>query len=58
MYSNVRMAFNIPQEELLREISNILYGEHQAVYPRELQGETVSLWDPVYTLTEICRAKG
>jgi hypothetical protein len=31
------MAFNTPQEELLRESSNILYGEHQAVYPRELQ---------------------
>jgi predicted nucleic acid-binding Zn finger protein len=40
MYSNVIMAFNTPQEELLRESSNILYGEqHQAVYPRELQGE-------------------
>jgi hypothetical protein len=38
MYSNVRMAFNTPQEELLREIINILYGEHQAMYPRELQG--------------------
>jgi hypothetical protein len=38
MYSNVRMAFNTPQEELLRESSNILYGEHQAMYPRELQG--------------------
>jgi hypothetical protein len=39
MYSNVIMAFNTPQEELLRESSNILYGEHQAMYPRELQGE-------------------
>jgi hypothetical protein len=57
MYSNVLMAFNIPQEELLWESSNILYGEHQAVYPRELQAETVSLWDPFYTNTEICRAK-
>jgi hypothetical protein len=33
MYSNVIIAFNTPQEELLWEISNILYGEHQAVYP-------------------------
>jgi hypothetical protein len=39
MYSNVFMAFNTPQEELLRESSNILYGEHQAMYPRELQAE-------------------
>jgi hypothetical protein len=39
MYSNVRMAFNTPQEELLRESSNILYGEHQAMYPRDLQAE-------------------
>jgi hypothetical protein len=39
MYSNVRMAFNTPQEKFLRESSNILYGEHQAVYPRELQAE-------------------
>jgi hypothetical protein len=39
MYSTVRMAFNTPQEELLRERSNILYGEHQAMYPRELQAE-------------------
>jgi hypothetical protein len=38
MYSNVIMAFNTPQEELLRESINILYGEHQAMYPRELQG--------------------
>jgi hypothetical protein len=38
MYSNVLMAFNTPQEELLWEISNILYGEHQVVYLRELQG--------------------
>jgi hypothetical protein len=38
MYSNVLMAFNTPQEELLRERSNILYGEHQTMYPRELQG--------------------
>jgi hypothetical protein len=37
MYSNVCMAFNTPQEELLRESSNILYGEHQTMYPRELQ---------------------
>jgi hypothetical protein len=33
------MFFNTPQEELIRESSNILYGEHQAMYPRELQGE-------------------
>jgi hypothetical protein len=43
MYFNVITAFNTPQdkpqEELLRESSNILYGEHQAMYPRELQGE-------------------
>jgi hypothetical protein len=39
MYSNVFMAFNTPQEELLPESSNILYGEHQAMYPRELQVE-------------------
>jgi hypothetical protein len=38
MYSNVIIACNKPQEELLRESSNILYGEHQAMYPRELQG--------------------
>jgi hypothetical protein len=37
MYSNVLMVFNTPQEELLLESSNILYGEHQAMYPRELQ---------------------
>jgi hypothetical protein len=58
MYSNVCMAFNTPQEELLRESSNILYGDRQAMYARELQAETVSLWDPFYTLTETCRAKG
>jgi hypothetical protein len=56
MYSNVIMAFNTPQKELLQESSNILYGEHHAMYPRELQAETVSLWDPFYTHTEICRA--
>jgi hypothetical protein len=39
MYSNVLMAFNKPQEELLLESSNILYGEHQAMYSRELQAE-------------------
>jgi hypothetical protein len=39
MYSNVCMAFNIPHEELLWENSNILYGEHQSMYPRELQSE-------------------
>jgi hypothetical protein len=39
MYSNVIMAFNTPQEELLRESSKILYGEHQAMYPIELQAE-------------------
>jgi hypothetical protein len=38
MYSNVIMAFNTPHEDLLRETSNILYGEHYAMYPRELQG--------------------
>jgi hypothetical protein len=36
MYSNVRMAYNTPQEELLRKSSNILYGEHHAMYTREL----------------------
>jgi hypothetical protein len=30
----VFMAFNTPQEELLRESSNILYGGHQVMYPR------------------------
>jgi hypothetical protein len=39
MYSNVFMAFNTPQEELIWESSNILYGEHQSMYPRELQAE-------------------
>jgi alpha-ketoglutarate-dependent taurine dioxygenase len=39
MYSNVLMAFNTLQEELLRESSNILYEEHQVMYPRELQGD-------------------
>jgi hypothetical protein len=39
MYSSVIMAFITPKEELLRESSNILYGDHQAMYPRELQGE-------------------
>jgi hypothetical protein len=39
MYSNVIMAFNTPQKELLRESSNIFYGEHHAMYPRELQVE-------------------
>jgi hypothetical protein len=39
MYSNVIMAFNTPQEELLWGSSSILYGEHQAMYPRELQAE-------------------
>jgi hypothetical protein len=39
MYSNVIMAFNTPHEELLWESSNILYGEHQTMYPRELQAE-------------------
>jgi hypothetical protein len=38
MYSNVRMAFNTPHEELLWESSNILYGDQHAMYPRELQG--------------------
>jgi hypothetical protein len=38
-YSNVLMALNTPHEDLLRESSIILYGEHQAMYPRELQGE-------------------
>jgi hypothetical protein len=33
------MAFNTPYEELLRESSNTLYGEHYAMYPREVQGE-------------------
>jgi hypothetical protein len=39
MYFNVRMAFTTPQEKLLRESSSILFGDHQAVYPRELQAE-------------------
>jgi hypothetical protein len=39
MYSNVLMAFNMTMEDLLRENSNILYKEHQAMYPRELQVE-------------------
>jgi hypothetical protein len=39
LYSNVLMAYNTPQEELLRESSNSLYEEHQAMYPRELQAE-------------------
>jgi hypothetical protein len=39
MNSNVLMAFNKPQKELLWESSNILYGEHHAMYPRELQSE-------------------
>jgi hypothetical protein len=39
MYSNVIMAFNTRQEGLFRESSNILYGEHHAIYPRELQAE-------------------
>jgi hypothetical protein len=39
MYSNVIMAYNTPQEELIREISNILFGEHHAIYPTELQAE-------------------
>jgi hypothetical protein len=39
MYSNVFMAFNTPQEEFLRESSNILYGEHHDMYPIELQAE-------------------
>jgi hypothetical protein len=51
------MTFDTPQEEFLQESSNILYGEHHAMYPIELQAETVSLWDPFYTHTEICSAK-
>jgi hypothetical protein len=39
IYSNVSMAFNTPQEDLLLESSNIFYGEHQAMYPRDLQEE-------------------
>jgi hypothetical protein len=38
MYSNVILAFNTPQEDLLRESSKLLYGEHWDMYPRELQG--------------------
>jgi hypothetical protein len=37
MYSNVIMAFNKSQEELLQKSSNIFYQEHEAMYPRELQ---------------------
>jgi hypothetical protein len=43
MYSNVTMAYNTPQEELLWESSNILYGEHQAMYPRELKAENCAI---------------
>jgi hypothetical protein len=39
MYSNAIMAFNTPHEDLIRERINILYGEHQAMYPRDLQAE-------------------
>jgi hypothetical protein len=39
LYSNVSMAFNTPHEELLQESCNIVYGEHQAMYPRDLQAE-------------------
>jgi hypothetical protein len=39
MYSNVLMSFKKPQEEFLRESGNILYGDHQAMYPRDLQAE-------------------
>jgi hypothetical protein len=39
MYSNVIIAFKTPHKELLRESSNILYGEHHAMYPKELQAE-------------------
>jgi hypothetical protein len=50
MYSNVFMPFNTPQEELLRESINILYGEHQAMYPRELQVENcVFVWSFLYS---------
>jgi hypothetical protein len=34
MYSNVIMAFKTPQEDLILESSNILYGDHQTMYPR------------------------
>jgi hypothetical protein len=37
MYSNVLMAFNNPLEDIFRESGNILYGKHQAMYPRDLQ---------------------
>jgi hypothetical protein len=37
MYSHVIMAFNTPQEDFLRESSNILYGDHQAMHPRDLE---------------------
>jgi hypothetical protein len=39
MYYNVILAFNIPQDDFLQESRNILYGEHQAMYPRDLQVE-------------------
>jgi hypothetical protein len=39
MYSHVIMAFNKPPEELLRESGNFFYGEHQAMYPRNLEAE-------------------
>jgi hypothetical protein len=39
MYSNVLMAFNTPLEVFFRESSNILYGEHHAMYPRYLHVE-------------------
>ena len=40
MYSNVLMAYNTPQEVLFKESSNLLYGDHQAIYNRELQAES------------------
>jgi hypothetical protein len=43
MNSNLLMDFNTPHEECI---------------PENFKGKIVSLWDPFYTLTEICRAKG
>jgi hypothetical protein len=39
MYYNVFMAFDTQQEDLLWESSNIVYGGHHAMYPRDLQVE-------------------
>jgi hypothetical protein len=44
------MAFNTPQEALLQESSNIFYGEHHAMYPRDLQaGNCVMVGSFIYS---------